>query len=81
MSKIDTQLAPAKPSDDDPQSVIHAPSSFKNFEETKESQQSPTQGSENTVVSPSTPEAITSPIEKVKLQRSNIHEPSLIVVQ
>lgn len=67
VSRIDTQLGPSKPSDDDPQSVIHAPSGFKNFEDTPSSHQSPTESSENTVVSPVTPEAITSPVDKVNL--------------
>ena len=69
VSRIDTQLPPKTRSgstDDDPQSVIHAPSGFKNFQESKSSDTSPkTQRSVDTVVSPSTPEALSPPENKV----------------
>lgn len=66
---LHTQLPPHKPADDEPQSVIHAPEGFKSFEDMRASQQSPTEGSENTVVSPRTPEAVMSPTSKVCLCR------------
>lgn len=65
MPPISTQLPYQAPSKDDPQSVIHAPSDYKNFENVNGSQKSPTEGSENTIVSPPSPEQPTSPQEKV----------------
>ncbi|KAK3713363.1 hypothetical protein LTR37_008555 [Vermiconidia calcicola] len=64
ISKIDTKLPSLVRSgstENDPQSVIHAPSGFKNFEDSRSTTTSPTAYSENTVVSPSTPEALGSP--------------------
>lgn len=69
MHKIDTQITTVSSSDskDEPQSVVLAPDGFKNFETgITSNQQSPTESSENTVVSPDTPEAAKSPIEKVR---------------
>ncbi|KAK5121066.1 hypothetical protein LTR85_005550 [Meristemomyces frigidus] len=65
--KIDTQLPSKFRSDatkDEPQSVIHAPTTFKRFDDTKASQKSEAGSSETIVVSPATPEAVTSPSEK-----------------
>lgn len=68
MHRIGTQLPSRFRSDsakDEPQSVIHAPTSFKKFDDSKASQKSEAGSSETTVVSPATPEAVTSPSEKV----------------
>ncbi|KAK5171141.1 uncharacterized protein LTR77_004285 [Saxophila tyrrhenica] len=70
--RIDTQLPDSvrSPKDsDDPQSVIHVPSGFKNFEESNSRTESPTDRSDNTVVSPTTPEAIPSPHDGAKVER------------
>ena len=82
MQKIDTQLPPrprTASTDDDPPSVIHAPWGFKNFEESKSNQASPTYQSESTtVVSPTTPEAIPKPDEKVKSSLKRMYDPSKV---
>ncbi|KAI7263622.1 hypothetical protein KC345_g9057, partial [Hortaea werneckii] len=65
--KIDTQLPARFRSDstkDEPQSVIHAPTTFRSFGETASSKESEAGSSEATVVSPNSPEAVSSPIEK-----------------
>ncbi|KAK5678641.1 hypothetical protein LTS10_009085 [Elasticomyces elasticus] len=64
---IDTQVSKLSRSnsEDTPASVIHVPSGFKNFEADDSDQHSPAESSENTVVSPATPEAVRSPIDKV----------------
>ncbi|KAK4950866.1 hypothetical protein LTR10_010859 [Elasticomyces elasticus] len=63
---IDTQVSKLSRSnsEDTPASVIHVPSGFKNFEADDSDQHSPAESSENTVVSPATPEAVRSPIDK-----------------
>ncbi|TKA76485.1 hypothetical protein B0A55_02879 [Friedmanniomyces simplex] len=63
---IDTQVSRSTRSDseDGPGSVIHAPSGFKHLAEDDAGQPSPTESSENTVVSPETPEAARSTSEK-----------------
>lgn len=63
--QLDTRLPARIPADDEPQSVIHAPSGFKSFEESKAIQQSPTERSDHTVVSPRTPDALRGPDDKV----------------
>ena len=73
MHKIDTKIPPRTRSDstdDDPQSVIHAPSGFKDFQESKSNGVSPTDRAGNTVISPSTPEALANPEDKVMLMTS-----------
>ena len=65
MPQIDTRLPVRRPSEDEPQSVIHAPSDYKSFESSRPTQKSPTEGSENTVVSPPSPEAVLSPTDRV----------------
>jgi len=67
MHTIDTQLSrlTRTGSEDGPASVIHAPSGFKKFEEDPSGQQSETDSSDNTVMSPRTPEAAQSQSEKV----------------
>ena len=67
MPHIDTRLPPRVPSEDEPQSVIHAPSDYRGFESSRPNQKSPTEGSENTVVSPPSPEVAMSPIERVRI--------------
>ncbi|KAK5130186.1 hypothetical protein LTR08_002395 [Meristemomyces frigidus] len=65
--KIDTQLPSRFRSDstkDEPQSVIHVPTSFKSFDDTKSSFKSEAGSSEATIVSPTTPEAAASPRDK-----------------
>ncbi|RMZ21701.1 hypothetical protein D0859_14282 [Hortaea werneckii] len=49
---------------DEPQSVIHAPTTFRSFVEAISSKESEAGSSEATVVSPNSPEAVSSPIEK-----------------
>ncbi|KAK0363033.1 hypothetical protein LTR02_012716 [Friedmanniomyces endolithicus] len=63
---IDTQVSKLSRSgsEDGPSSVIHAPSSLKKLKDGGSEPHSPTEGSENTVVSPDTPEAVRSPKEK-----------------
>jgi len=66
--KIDTQLPNKFRSDltkDEPQSVIYAPTDSKPSDDIKTSPKSGAGSSEATVVSPVTPEAVTSPSEKV----------------
>ncbi len=65
---IDTQVSKLSRSgsEDGPSSVIHAPSGFKKLKDGGSEPHSPTEGSENTVVSPDTPEAVRSPKEKVR---------------
>lgn len=66
MPQIDTKLSPNLPQEDEPQSVIHAPPDYDPFEHVTMKQKSPTEGSENTVLQPPSPEAIIfSPVEKV----------------
>lgn len=67
MPQIDTRLPPRMPSEDEPQSVIHAPSDYRSFESNRTNQKSPTEGSENTVVSPPSPEVVLSPVERVSI--------------
>lgn len=57
LPQIDTSARPRSNSDDAPQSVIHAPSGFQQFETSPAEMQSPadTENSANTVVSPSSP--------------------------
>ena len=67
MHRIDTQVsasARATP-EDAPSSVIHAPEGFQNFDASIPGIHSPTESSENTVVSPETPEAAKSPTDRV----------------
>ncbi|KAI7621160.1 hypothetical protein KC346_g3762 [Hortaea werneckii] len=67
VQKIDTQLPARFRSDstkDEPQSVIHAPTTFRSFGEAASSKESEAGSSEATVVSPNSPEAVSSPIEK-----------------
>jgi hypothetical protein len=72
---IDTQVA--RTSGDEPSSVIHAPPGFKQFDEGRSNTQSPTESSENTVVSPETPEATPrSPADKVYCLRPKAHDAS-----
>ncbi|KAI7532752.1 hypothetical protein KC331_g13427, partial [Hortaea werneckii] len=65
--KIDTQL-PARfrsdPTREEPQSVIHAPTAFRSFGEAGSSKESEAGSSEATVVSPKSPQDVSSPIEK-----------------
>ncbi|KAK4551846.1 hypothetical protein LTR86_010842 [Recurvomyces mirabilis] len=66
MQRIDTQVsasARATP-EDAPASVIHAPTGFQNFDASNPRIHSPTESSENTVVSPETPEAAKSPNDR-----------------
>ncbi|KAK1808554.1 hypothetical protein LTR12_017093 [Friedmanniomyces endolithicus] len=65
---IDTQVSKLSRSgsEDGPTSVIHAPSDFKKLKDGGSEPHSPTESSENTVVSPDTPEAVRSPKEKVR---------------
>ena len=68
MHKIDTQLPARFRSDstkDEPQSVIHAPTTFRSFGETASSKESEAGSSEATVVSLNSPEAVSSPVEEV----------------
>lgn len=68
MHKIDTQLPARFRSDstkDEPQSVIHAPTTFRSFGEAGSSKESEAGSSEATVVSPTSPQDVSSPIEKV----------------
>ena len=79
MHKIDTQLPSKFRSDvtsDEPQSVIHVPTSFKTFDDTKSSYISEAGSSEATVVSPTTPEAAASPNDKVSVSASAWDRPS-----
>ncbi|RMY73610.1 hypothetical protein D0862_14265 [Hortaea werneckii] len=65
--RIDTQLPARFRSDstkDEPQSVIHAPTTFRSFGEAASSKESEAGSSEATVVSPNSPEAVSSPTEK-----------------
>ncbi|KAI7344179.1 hypothetical protein KC354_g15288, partial [Hortaea werneckii] len=65
--KIDTQLPARFRSDstkDEPQSVIHAPATFRSFGEAGSSKESEAGSSEATVVSPTSPQDVSSPIEK-----------------
>ncbi|KAI6969513.1 hypothetical protein KC355_g11899, partial [Hortaea werneckii] len=65
--KIDTQLPARFRSDstkDEPQSVIHAPTTFRSFGEAGSSRESEAGSSEATVVSPKSPQDVSSPIEK-----------------
>ncbi|KAI7151947.1 hypothetical protein KC349_g9230 [Hortaea werneckii] len=65
--KIDTQLPARFRSDstkDEPQSVIHAPTTFRSFGEAGSSKESEAGSSEATVVSPKSPQDVSSPIEK-----------------
>ncbi|KAI7545446.1 hypothetical protein KC331_g6210 [Hortaea werneckii] len=65
--KIDTQLPARFRSDstkDEPQSVIHAPTTFRSFGEAGSSKESEAGSSEATVVSPTSPQDVSSPIEK-----------------
>ncbi|KAI7207177.1 hypothetical protein KC333_g9479, partial [Hortaea werneckii] len=65
--KIDTQLPARFRSDsnkDEPQSVIHAPTTFRSFGEASSSKESEAGSSEATVVSPKSPQDVSSPIEK-----------------
>ena len=72
--KLNTQLPALIRSDstEEPQSVIHAPSGFKGFNENGtdlegEERHSPTESSKNRLVSPTTPEAAASPNDKVRV--------------
>lgn len=82
VARIDTQLPDSirSPADnDDPQSVIHVPSEFKDFKTGRPSTASPTDRSEDTVVSPSTPEPIESPFAADKVrQLSQVHFGSVL---
>ncbi|KAI7494136.1 hypothetical protein KC367_g8253 [Hortaea werneckii] len=65
--KIDTQLPARFRSDstkDEPQSVIHAPATFRSFGEAASSKESEAGSSEATVVSLNSPQDVSSPIEK-----------------
>ncbi|KAI7233104.1 hypothetical protein KC330_g5568 [Hortaea werneckii] len=65
--KIDTQLPARFRSDstkDEPQSVIHAPTTFQSFGGVGSSKESEAGSSEATVVSPKSPQDVSSPIEK-----------------
>ncbi|KAI7202641.1 hypothetical protein KC324_g1627 [Hortaea werneckii] len=65
--KIDTQLPARFRSDstkDEPQSVIHAPTTFQSFGGAGSSKESEAGSSEATVVSPKSPQDVSSPIEK-----------------
>lgn len=71
MPQLDTRLPMRRPSEDEPQSVIHAPSDYKSFESGRPNQKSPTEGSENTVVSPPSPDAALSPSDRVSCHPQN----------
>lgn len=75
MPQINTQFLPRKLSADEPQSVIHVPSNYKSFENAKPTDKSPTEASENTVVSPPTPDAL-NPADKVR-SFHHVHEQNL----
>lgn len=70
MPRLDTYVPDVQTlnADDVPPSAIHAPEGYKPFDDTPDRQQSPTESSENTVVSPGTPEA--TPAEKVEESES-----------
>lgn len=64
MQKINTQLPSRTHSDhtdDEPQSVIHAPPGFRNFEASTMDQAPSVSNDNNKMVSPTTPEAIPKP--------------------
>ncbi|KAF2430172.1 hypothetical protein EJ08DRAFT_254252 [Tothia fuscella] len=85
LPQLDTAIADKSrvDSDDAPQSVIHAPTGFRQFQEHKKSppflrprsESLPSQNSENTVVSPTTPESNLMPEDKRQSTRNSATTP------